>query len=103
MHSLNSKADYADKAPNRFEMYDIQNLAYDIVKEYNHFFKADYNKDFMKRMLFDIFKRQIKDKKLTELIEKNKVKIDEESKLKTFDRLIEDANRRLQAQKELRI
>ena len=37
-----------------FDQYDLQSLAYDIVKEYSNF-KADKNATFMKRMLFDVF------------------------------------------------
>jgi hypothetical protein len=52
-------------------------------------------------MLFDIFKRQTKELRLNKLIEKNKKKINESEKIKTFNRLIEDANRRIEAQDQL--
>lgn len=55
----------------------------------------------MKRMTFDVFKRQTKDERLDKLIEKNKVKIEESERIKTFNRLIEDANRRLEAQEKI--
>jgi len=55
----------------------------------------------MRRMLFDIFKRQTKEERLNKLIEKNKVKISEGERIKTFNRLIEDANRRIEAQDQL--
>lgn len=55
----------------------------------------------MRRMLFDIFKRQTKEERLNKLIEKNKVKISESERIKTFNRLIEDANRRIEAQDQL--
>ena len=55
----------------------------------------------MRRMLFDIFKRQTKEERLNKLIEKNKVKISETDRIKTFNRLIEDANRRIEAQDQL--
>lgn len=51
----------------------------------------------MKRMLFDVFKRQTKEQRLTNLIDKNKLKIHENKRIKAFNRLIEDANRRLEA------
>jgi hypothetical protein len=63
--------------------------------------KIDKDEDFMRRMLFDIFKRQTKDERINKLIEKNKVKITEEERIKTFNRLIEDANRRIEAQDQL--
>lgn len=55
----------------------------------------------MRRMLFDIFKRQTKEERLEKLIEKNKVKINEHERIKTFNRLIEDANRRIEAQDQM--
>lgn len=57
--------------------------------------------DFMKRMLFDVFKRQTKDQRLKQILEKSKPKIDENNRIKAFNRLIEDANRRLEAQDKL--
>jgi hypothetical protein len=83
-----------------FNNYDIQQLAYDLVKEYSHL-KIDKDEEFMRRMLFDIFKRQTKDDRLNKLIERNKVKIDEGERIKAFNRLIEDANRRLEAQDKM--
>jgi len=55
----------------------------------------------MKRMLFDIFKRQTKDERLQKIMDKNKIKIDENDRIKAFNRLIEDANRRLEAQEKI--
>jgi len=55
----------------------------------------------MKRMLFDIFKRQTKDDRLQKILDKNKIKIDENNRIKAFKRLIEDANRRLEAQEKI--
>jgi len=52
-------------------------------------------------MFFDIFKRQTKDERLGKIIEKNKVKIEENDRIKAFNRLIEDANRRLEAQENI--
>ena len=63
--------------------------------------KIDKDEDFMRRMLFDIFKRQTKEQRLNKLIEKNKVKINESERIKTFNRLIEDANRRIEAQDQM--
>lgn len=83
-----------------YAQYNLQNLAYDIMKEYSHF-KADKNSNFMKRMVFDIFKRQTKESRITQLIELNKIKIDENERIQTFNRLIDDANRRIEAQERL--
>lgn len=84
----------------KYAQYDTQQLCYDLVKEYAHL-KIDKDEDFMRRMLFDIFKRQTKEERLEKLIEKNKVKIDENERIKTFNRLIEDANRRIEAQDQM--
>jgi hypothetical protein len=48
-------------------------------------------------MKFDIYKRQIREDRLNQLINQNKVKIDEEERIKTFNHLIEDANKRFEA------
>lgn len=71
-----------------------------MVKEYSHL-KIDKNEEFMKRMLFDIFKRQTKGERLEKILEKNKVKLNENDRIKTFNRLIEDANRRIEAQEKI--
>lgn len=61
--------------------------------------KTNNNKEnnFLKRMLDDIHKRQNKDKRINNLIEQTKIKADEGEVIKTFNRLIEDANRRMEA------
>lgn len=84
----------------KFAQYDTQQLCYELVKEYAHL-KIDKDEVFMRRMLFDIFKRQTKEERLEKLIEKNKVKIHEHERIKTFNRLIEDANRRMEAQDQM--
>ena len=43
----------------------------------------------------------MKEYKLDELIEQNKVRMDEEGRIEAFNRLISDANRRLEAQENL--
>lgn len=83
-----------------FQVYDIQQLSYDLVKEYSHL-KIDKDETFMRRMLFDVFKRQTKEERMNKLIDKNKIRIDENERIKTFNRLIEDANRRLEAQERI--
>jgi hypothetical protein len=52
-------------------------------------------------MSFDIFKRHTKDERLEKLIEKNKVKMEETERIKTFNRLINDAHRRIEAQDKI--
>ncbi len=55
----------------------------------------------MERLNFDVFKRQTKNKRVEEMIKSQKVKINEDNRLKTFNRLINDANRRLQSKIEI--
>lgn len=83
-----------------YSLYDTQQLSYDLVKEYSHM-KIDKDESFMKRMLFDVFKRQTKEERIEKLIDGRKVKMDEQERVKTFNRLIEDANRRIEAQEKL--
>ena len=83
-----------------FNHYDIQQLSYDLVKEYSHV-RIDKDEEFMQRMLFDTFKRHTKDERLEKLIDKNRIRMDEGERIKTFNRLIIDANRRIEAQENL--
>lgn len=85
---------------NHYNQYNIQELTYEIVKEYSHL-KPDKNIDFLKRMIFDIVKRQTKDSRVNTLLEVNKRKIDESQRILTFNRLIEDANRRIEAMERM--
>ena len=54
-------------------------------------------------MLFDTFKRQTKTDRLDKLIDKYKLKIDESDRVKAFNRLIIDANRRIEAQENMEL
>ena len=84
----------------KFENYNIEKMRYNFLKEYSnlHF---DQSENFLTRMKLDIHKRQMKEYKLNELIEQNKVRMDEEGRIEAFNRLISDANRRLEAQENL--
>jgi hypothetical protein len=75
-------------------------MRYNFLKEYSNI-HLDKSENFLKRMKFDICKRQMKEYKINELIEQNKVKMDEEGRIEAFNRLISDANRRLEAQENL--
>jgi len=80
----------------------VQALGYDLIKEYSHL-KIDKEEEFLQRMLFDTFKRQTKTDRLEKLIDKYKVKIDESERVKAFNRLIIDANRRIEAQENMEL
>ena len=79
---------------------DAEQLKLDFVKESSKF-QPNKNDNFMNRMAFDVMKRQTQGKKLHDIIEKTKNKMDENQRVKGFNRLIEDANRRLEAQENL--
>ena len=83
-----------------YENFDVQQMIYSIVKDYSQL-KISKDESFMERMKFDIYKRQIKEDKINKLVEQNKNKIDEEDRIRAFNRLIEDANRRIEAQENL--
>ena len=82
---------------NKFENYNDELKRYYFNKKYSNF-HINVEENFLERMQFDIYKRQIKEERLNDLVEQNKVKIEEEKRIKTFNHLIEDANRRLKAQ-----
>jgi len=82
---------------NKYMKYDDELKRYYFSKEFSNL-HINTEENFLERMKFDIYKRQIKEKKIDDFIENNKVKIKEEKKIKTFNHLIEDANRRLKAQ-----
>ena len=75
-------------------------LTYSIMKDYSQLY---INKDdnFLNRMIFDVNKRQSKNERRKKLIEQNKIKINEVQRIKAFNRLIEDANRRIEAQENI--
>ena len=85
----------------KFENYNIEQMRYNLLKDYNSYIHINKDEKFLNRMQFDIYKRQLKEEKINKLIERNKVKLDEEERIKAFNRLIIDANRRLEAQENL--
>ena len=86
----------------KFEKYDTEKIRYDLIKDYS-FIHAEKDDNFLERMQFDFLKRKNKEKKINELVEKNKnkYKLNEEKRKKTFNRLIEDANRRIIIKQEI--
>jgi hypothetical protein len=84
-----------------FDQYDLQQKAYDFIRNHDRLRISQDDGDFMKRMLLDVFIRQTKEERLNQLVEKSKVKMDESTRLKAFNRLIEDANRRMEASDNL--
>ena len=96
------KNDLINFDKSKFEKYDTEQIRYDLIKDYS-FIHAEKDDNFLERMQFDFLKRKNKEKKLNELVEKNKnrYKLNEEKRKKTFNRLIEDANRRIIMKQEI--
>ena len=69
------------------------------MKEYSNI-KPKKENGFLKRMKFYSLKRKKNQEKINKLIEENKVKINKIEIDKTFNRLINDANRRIIQKKE---
>ena len=80
---------------NRFEKYDKEKISYEIYHQYQ---KLNFNyKDipFIERMELYSLKKCLKDYKVEELTNLRSPKISEKEIVQTFNRLIEDSNRRL--------
>ena len=84
----------------KFENYNIEKMRYNFLKDYSYI-HVDKAEKFLNRMQFDIHKRQLKEDRINELVEQNKIRIDEDERISAFNRLISDANRRLEAQENL--
>ena len=86
----------------KFEKYDTEQIRYGLIKDYS-FIHPEKSETFLERMEFDYYKRKNKDKKINELVEqnKNRYKLNESERKKTFNRLNEDANRRIILKQEI--
>ena len=82
------------------QLIDPQKLSYEIVKNYSQI-KIGRDADFIERMQFDVYKRQSKEQRMKLLIERHKPKIDESVRVEAFNRLIKDANRRIEVQENM--
>ena len=86
----------------KFMKYDTDQIRYELVKDYSNI-HSNKDNSFLQRMQFDAVKRKNKENKLNELVEinKNKYKINEKERKKAFNRLMDDANRRLINRQEM--
>jgi len=82
------------KIKNHFEQYNTKNLAYNAIKNYSNCKPKE--KDFLSRMEFYSVKKHIKPNLIDLIVKDSTPKIRESDKIITFNRLIEDANRRLE-------
>ena len=85
---------------NRFEKYDKERISYEIYHQYQ---KMNFNASipFIQRMELYSLKRCLKDYKIEELTNLQSPKISEKEIVQTFNRLIEDSNRRLFKSKKI--
>jgi hypothetical protein len=79
----------------KYIAYDTQSQAYSIIRGITSR-KIDMNSNFLQRMEEDVHNRHSKDKILNVIIEATKPKIDESQRINTFNRLINDANYRME-------
>ena len=61
----------------------------------------DKSQNFLERMKFDVNNRQIKESKMNDFIKRTKRKMNEEEITKSFNRLIKDANRRMEVKEKI--
>ena len=77
----------------KFAKYDTEQIRYGLIKDYSNI-RPNKDDKFLQRMQFESLKRKNQDEKINELVEKNKHKINEAELERTFNRLVDDANRR---------
>ncbi len=65
----------------KFEKYDIDQIRYNLIKDYSNL-QSNKENGFLQRMQFDSLKRKNQNEKLNELVEKKKYKIKEDEKKK---------------------
>ena len=90
-HNLNEQFELYLK--NKYNKYNTLEQAYKILNEYSKMEFND-NDDFIQRMDNYSSKRRLQEEKINELLKKQKPTLPEDKLIKTFNRLIEDSNRR---------
>ena len=86
---------------NRYEQYNTEQLAYKAYNKYSKCRPKDAN--FLDRMKFYAIKNQTKFDAVNIIVEKSKKKISEKEKILTFNRLIEDSNRRAEVKNRINL
>ena len=85
----------ANKNKNHFEKYDKEKISYEIYHQYQKLKFNFKSIPFIQRMELYSLKKCLKDYKVEELTNLKSPKISEKEIVQTFNRLIEDSNRRL--------
>ena len=83
----------------RYAKHNTQELCYKLYKEYSKI-KFKDETDFITRMELYATKKALQNDKIEELVKQNKIHISEEERTKTFNRLIQDSNKRIEKMKE---
>ena len=83
----------------KFEKYDTEQIRYELIRDFSNI-KPDIGNGFLQRMQFDSLKRNNKVGMLNELVERSKYKLNESERKKAFNRLTNDANRRITEKKQ---
>ena len=78
----------------KFEKFNTEQMRYDLMKEYSNI-KPNKENGFFNRMQFYSLKRKRQQENINKLVELNKYKLTEEKREKAFNRLIDDANKRI--------
>ena len=93
-HSKKNSKIKMEKEKNRFEKYDKEKISYEIYHQYQsiHF---DKKIPFLERMDLYNLKKILKDYKVEELTKLQSPKTSNKKAINTFNRLIEDSNRRI--------
>jgi hypothetical protein len=98
--SRGSKNTSLIKSP-KYSKYDTTQIAYEANTEYTRSKKPSVDNNFLDRMNQDIGKRKEKEKKVNEMVDFRKTKITESARIRTFNGLIDDANRRVEAKEHI--
>lgn len=100
--SANNIVTGTDFNPIKYKAFDLHSLEYDIVKELDNNIKSDLNEEFIVRMEKDVERRLNKEETIKLIIKDKKKTLNEEDRVKTFNRLIQDANRRMESNERLK-
>ena len=82
------------KNNNKYEKYDKTNMAYEIYHDYNKLSFNEFNIPFIMKMELYNLKRCLKDAEIDKYLKIKSPKLSEKKIVQTFNRLIEDSNRR---------
>lgn len=86
--------------PSKYSKYNVQSLSYELGKKYAQI-KVDNEVNFLERMEFYAVKKNMQEQKINELLNINKATKGRKEISGTFNRLIDDTNRRFKKKEKL--